>query len=215
MNPSRRHTRRFARRAAARGSDQSFRVLDAGAGAAPYRRHFRHVTYETADLAATPGHDYSHLTYVCDLVSIPVPDDHFDLVFCSQTLEHVREPQRVIEEFRRVLKPGGEAWITAPFCFAEHLVPWDFFRFSRYAWEHFAAVVGFEVIEIEPLEGFDATASYWLRMIAQNLPAEHQDKTSLLSTLAEDLARRDLRDKRTNVGMCKNYQVVYRKPENR
>ena len=46
VNPSREHARRFAERAAARGTDRTFRVLDAGAGSAPYADLFAHVTYE-------------------------------------------------------------------------------------------------------------------------------------------------------------------------
>jgi SAM-dependent methyltransferase len=35
------------------------------------------------------------------------PDGHFDVVFSNQVLEHVTDPERVIADMHRLLKPGG------------------------------------------------------------------------------------------------------------
>ncbi|HEY6510272.1 MAG TPA: class I SAM-dependent methyltransferase [Vicinamibacterales bacterium] len=212
VNSSRHYAREFAVRAAARGTDKSFLVLDAGAGSAPYQDLFAHVTYETADVAATPGKDYSHITYVCDVVDVPVADGRFDLVWCSQTLEHVPEPVAALREFHRILKPGGECWLTAPFYYEEHEAPWDFYRFTQYAWQRFAEVVGFEVVEIEWMEGYYGSLAYSLRMASRHLPKEMPKRRQTLERMALAFAERDLVDKRTDIGMPKNYQVIYRKP---
>jgi SAM-dependent methyltransferase len=45
---------------------------------------------------------------------LPFPDGEFDLVLCAETLEHVRDVQRLLSEARRVLRPGGELAITTP-----------------------------------------------------------------------------------------------------
>ena len=187
-------------------------VLDAGAGTTPYADLFGHVTYETADYAGTPGKDYSHIKYACDIVDIPVADQRFDLVWCSQTLEHCRDTLAVLNEFHRILKPGGEVWLTAPFYYEEHEKPWDFYRFTRFAWQHFAEEVGFDVVEIEPLEGYYATLSYSLDMASKHLPKEMAARKKQMRRLAAEFAELDLTDKRTDIGMCKNYQVVFRKP---
>jgi ubiquinone/menaquinone biosynthesis C-methylase UbiE len=41
--------------------------------------------------------------------AIPFPDEHFDLVFCSWAIKNFKEPERVLKEACRVLKPGGMA----------------------------------------------------------------------------------------------------------
>lgn len=38
---------------------------------------------------------------------LPFPDAHFDVAFCHQILQHVRDPVAVLREMRRVVKPGG------------------------------------------------------------------------------------------------------------
>lgn len=39
--------------------------------------------------------------------AIPFPERFFDVVLCCDVLEHVRDPEKVIEEVARVLKPDG------------------------------------------------------------------------------------------------------------
>lgn len=44
----------------------------------------------------------------------PYPDASFDLVYSSNVLEHVRDPQAVLSESLRVLKPGGDLLFVVP-----------------------------------------------------------------------------------------------------
>jgi 2-polyprenyl-6-hydroxyphenyl methylase/3-demethylubiquinone-9 3-methyltransferase len=41
-------------------------------------------------------------------------DEVFDVVLCSEVLEHVPRPERVMEGMHKVLAPGGRAFITTP-----------------------------------------------------------------------------------------------------
>ena len=45
---------------------------------------------------------------------LPFPDGAFDLVVCTETLEHVRDLQLLLSEVRRVLEPGGRLAVTTP-----------------------------------------------------------------------------------------------------
>jgi SAM-dependent methyltransferase len=39
--------------------------------------------------------------------TIPFEDNHFDLIYCNQVLEHVRQPEQLLTDVQRVLKPNG------------------------------------------------------------------------------------------------------------
>ncbi|HRJ41353.1 MAG TPA: methyltransferase domain-containing protein [Caldilineaceae bacterium] len=41
------------------------------------------------------------------LYALDYPDETFDAIFSHNVLEHLREPDRALQEMRRVLKPGG------------------------------------------------------------------------------------------------------------
>jgi len=49
-----------------------------------------------------------------DVHEIPFPDNEFDVLFCNHVLEHVVDDIAVMQEIRRVLKPGGWAVLQSP-----------------------------------------------------------------------------------------------------
>lgn len=224
-NSSRVYLARFAQKAANSLLDGS-RVLDAGAGESPYRDIFIRSQYESTDLC-TIDKKYGKMSFISDIKRMPVRDDCYDLVFCSQTLEHVNEPQLVINEFWRVLKPGGKLWLTTPLFFAEHEVPHDYFRYTKFGLLHLAQNTGFTVETIEWLEGYFGTLAYQLREAAKALPTRPSDLGPgiinflviimfvflkvFFAILTPFFTWLDLRIKFVNRGQCKNYALIARK----
>lgn len=49
-----------------------------------------------------------------DLGKIDLPDNYFDIITCTETIEHVDDYLGVFEEFKRLLKPGGILILTFP-----------------------------------------------------------------------------------------------------
>ncbi len=49
-----------------------------------------------------------------DVRELPFPDGSFDLVVCFEVIEHVDEPDRALDEFRRVLGPDGMLAVSSP-----------------------------------------------------------------------------------------------------
>jgi SAM-dependent methyltransferase len=45
---------------------------------------------------------------------LPFGDGEFDLVLCTDTIEHVRDVQLLLSEARRVLRPGGTLAVATP-----------------------------------------------------------------------------------------------------
>ena len=68
----------------------------------------------SAELAARYG--TSIRTAVLDAAATKLPDGHFDLVSCSQLLEHLpadRQPA-LLAEMWRLCRPGGLLWVDTP-----------------------------------------------------------------------------------------------------
>lgn len=141
----------------ARTTAPGTKVLDAGAGTCKYKPLFEHCEYKAHDFAKYPGkeHVYGELDYISDIVSIPAPDASFDLVLCTEVLEHVPRPDLALREFARILKPGGKVVITAPLGSGIHMAPYHFYGgFSPYWYQHFCHEAGLTLGRCEPNGGF-------------------------------------------------------------
>ncbi len=139
----------------ATGLPKNTRVLDAGAGEGNYRAHFSSQRYCGLDLGVGDGAwDYSKLDVLGDLSSLPFREATFDATLNVVTLEHVREPARVIAELARVLNSGGRILIVAPHEWEEHQQPHDYFRYTRYGLRYLLERAGFRDIEVQPVGGF-------------------------------------------------------------
>ena len=199
-------------------------ILDAGAGDSPYREYFDDVTYEAADVCVRPSHDYRQVTHICDLTAIPVEASRYDCVLCTQVLEHVPEPVRVLRELNRVLKPGGKLWISAPLSFEEHEIPHDYYRYTQFGWRYMMEQAGFDIERLEWVQGYSGAVAYELNLARRNLPNRGDDygggtfghmaaaivgiARPLLMGLAWMLARADAKRKYTGSGHCLDYQLV-------
>jgi SAM-dependent methyltransferase len=58
---------------------------------------------------------------VSDILHLPFEDNAFDLVICSEVLEHVRNHEAAISELVRVLKPGKNLAVSVPRCWPERI----------------------------------------------------------------------------------------------
>ena len=130
------------------------RVLDVGAGSAPYRSLFDGCDYKTQDFSQLRPEQLRFGSYTpIDLVSeaddIPVPDGSFEVIICTEVLEHVPEPIRVLREFGRILAPGGRLILTAPLGSGIHQEPYHFYGgYTPYWYRRFLTEAGFQSIEI-------------------------------------------------------------------
>ena len=136
------------------------RILDAGAGELQNRKYCSHLDYVSQDFCEYKGAvggapdeglqsenwDTTCIDLVSDITAIPAPDTSFDAILCSEVLEHVPEPTHAIDEFARLLKPGGIMILTAPFSSNVHFAPYHFCSgFSKYWYEHHLEHRGFEI----------------------------------------------------------------------
>lgn len=64
-------------------------------------------------LRTLPGYHFGAYPEV-DMHALPFPDESFDLVVHSDTLEHIANPVHALKECRRVLRIGGALCFTVP-----------------------------------------------------------------------------------------------------
>jgi len=137
------------------------RLLDAGAGEQRHKKYCTHLKYVAQDFAQYDGKgdavglqtgawDQTKLDIVGDIAAIAEPSGSFDVVLCVEVFEHIPHPVEALKELARLLKPGGSLILTAPFCSMTHFAPYHFYTgFSRYFYQHYLPLYGFEVVEIQ------------------------------------------------------------------
>lgn len=64
-----------------------------------------------------------------------IQDESFEVILCTGLLEHIPNPSRLIDDFRRILKPEGILIISASAVFSFHEGPDNFFHFTPYGFE--------------------------------------------------------------------------------
>ncbi len=103
------------------------RALDAGAGSGEYARRLllpRASRLVALDLSDRPlarlrsrlaaGDAQRCWLAVGSVDSVPCRDRAFDLILCSEVLEHCDEDRAVLRELARVMRPGGTLVIAVP-----------------------------------------------------------------------------------------------------
>lgn len=194
----------------ARSLPDNTRVLDAGSANGPYKSHFDHCRYETSDIG-------SNVTYQCDICAMPMPDDFFDAIICTQVLEHIKTPHKAIDEIFRVLKPGGRLLLTTPFFYEEHLIPYDYFRFTQFGLKSLFEASGFVIDKKDWLEGFSCATFYFMETLLKELrKLPDSDPVHELESDIEKLStaflEREVKAPIYNVGFPKNYVYYCTKP---
>jgi len=138
----------------------SSRILDAGAGEQKYKKFCSHLKYVAQDFAQYDGKgdarglqtgvwDQAKLDIVSDVTAIPELDGSFDAIMCIEVFEHLPNPLAAIREFARLLRPGGQMILTAPFCSLTHYAPYHFYTgFNRYFYETHLPTCGFQIDEL-------------------------------------------------------------------
>jgi SAM-dependent methyltransferase len=125
------------------------KVLDVGCGEMPFRPFLSHeVHYQGLDVAESVSFGMrNHPDIVLfDGVNIPFPDNSWDGILCTEVLEHAVEPELLIAEMLRVLRPGGTLLLTVPFAARVHHAPHDYRRFTSFCLHRMLA--DFESVEI-------------------------------------------------------------------
>lgn len=129
----------------------SGRVLDIGGKKINQRGGFRpplDSCWEYLNLDSSTAPDYC-----VDAEHTELLDEIYDVFLLIETLEHVRNPDKVLAEAYRILKPNGTGLITMPFLYGAHADPYDFQRWTAEKMRLELQRAGFADIHVEPMGG--------------------------------------------------------------
>lgn len=176
------------------------KVLDAGAGECRYKPLFAHCQYVAQDFMKYEGFAsvYGQIDIVSTIDHIPVEDHSFDVILCTEVLEHVPEPIAAVKEMTRILKPGGRILITAPLGSGLHQLPYHFYGGYTPEWyKRFFAENDLEVTEITPNGGFFKSLAQECARVAWTFEQHrhlHGDKAEEIYALFNETLPRYLYD---------------------
>ncbi len=142
------------------------KILDAGAGNLKNKKHCGHLQYVSQDFCQyqsdstasvfegglhTPDWGIHRVDLVCDITAIPLSDKEFDVILCSEVLEHLPDPMAALDEMTRLLKEDGLLILTTPFASMVHMAPFYFYSgFSKYWFEYHLTRRGLTIEELTP-----------------------------------------------------------------
>ncbi|MCB9623525.1 MAG: class I SAM-dependent methyltransferase [Sandaracinus sp.] len=138
------------------------RVMDLGCGVGAsfdlFRSLRRDVDWHGVDIEGSPESasrtrtDAQFHTY--DGVHLPFEDQSFDFIYSKQVFEHVRYPEQLLGEVRRVLRPGGAFFGSVSALEPYHSL--SLWSFTPYGWFQLTTAAGLHVQELRP--GIDSIA---------------------------------------------------------
>ena len=98
-------------------------ILDIGSGQSPYKNYFNNFDkFESVDSDASMNATYRSLNQI--------QHQKYDLILLIETLEHIADPQTLLENIHALMKPNSELWISVPFAARYHPCPEDYYRWT-------------------------------------------------------------------------------------
>lgn len=131
------------------------KLYDLGAGECPYKTFFLQYVSEYISVDWSSSHHDTNVDIEADLNSIlPIESSVADTVTSFSVMEHLHEPQVMLNEAYRILKPGGYFVLQVPWQWRIHESPYDYYRYTSYGINYLLCKAGFENVVIEPQSGF-------------------------------------------------------------
>ncbi len=127
-------------------------VLDVGCGQMPYKslivNQLNVKKYIGLDIETALDYGGTAPDIVWQNGNIPLQNEVIDSAFATEVLEHCPNPEHILSEICRVMKPGGYFFATVPFLWPLHEVPHDAFRYTPFTLERMFQNAGFSDINI-------------------------------------------------------------------
>jgi SAM-dependent methyltransferase len=143
------------------------RIIDLGGKRARRRGHFQAVENDQAQWTFVNIDPGTAPDLLCDVTSVPLPDDQADCVLCTEVLEHLPDPRACVREANRLLRTGGYLIASVPFMYPVHPDPGDFQRFAP---DGLRLLLGsFAQVDIRPMGGNPGTLGSLIEIATRHM----------------------------------------------
>jgi SAM-dependent methyltransferase len=189
-----------------------YRLLDVGCGVKPYHPFF--APYVTEHVGVDIDNPDADLTGTIE--QLPVEDETFDIVLCTQVLEHCVDPAQAVRELYRVTKPGGRVLASTHGVYVYHPAPTDHWRWTHTGLERLFRTGGeWASVTVTPAAGTTATLgmliAIYVDLVFKNLRVRGAGRplTSAINRLATAIDARSAKLREIGPGsLIANYHVL-------
>jgi len=130
-------------------------LYDLGAGESPFKEFFLKFAQQYVAVDWSGSYHDTKADITADLNKpLPIESEVADSVVSLSVMEHLCEPQTMLNEAFRILKPDGVMVLQVPWQWWIHEAPYDFFRYTPYGLKYLFEKAGFVDVVVDPQSGF-------------------------------------------------------------
>lgn len=191
----------------------SGRLLDIGCGKMPYKNYI----LENSNVSAYVGLDIEDaIEYDKDIEpdfkwngkEMPFENNSFDCALGTEVLEHCPEPELVLNEVYRILKPNGILFFTVPFLWNLHEVPNDEYRYTPFSLQRHLKNAGFNDIVIKATGGWHASMAQMLGLWVRRSPMSNKKRKYLSILLKPIISYLIKKDKTKQIKLVEGQMIT-------
>lgn len=169
------------------------KILDIGCGKMPYKEFILENSsvnkYVGLDIENALQYDAAvKPDFTWDGIKMPFENESFESTFGTEVLEHCPNPEIILQEANRILKPGGVFFFTVPFLWPLHEVPHDEYRYTPFSLKRILGETGFEKIEIQATGGWHASMAQMMGLWVRRAPLG-RNKRKLFSAILKPVIK--------------------------
>jgi len=151
---------------------KSQKILDVGCGLKPYQSYFEKMMYIGIDRSWTV--EWMRALDVQAVAEvIPFKSNLFNIVLCTQVLEHLASPEQALKEIHRVLKHGGRFILSTHGIWGEGHEIVDLWRWTAAGLRKMLNLMGFEVEEVYSMDSLASLFQFILLYVPNSKVAKY------------------------------------------
>jgi SAM-dependent methyltransferase len=184
-------------------SGKDLQILDCGCGEKPYLPFFENISSLYIGIDRTRG---KQVDIVCDVEKLPLRSQYFNVVLCTQVIEHVTSPETLINEIQRVLKNDGYLFLSTHGVWPVHAAPFDFWRWTDFGLKKM--LEDFSMVKIYECGGNIASFFQIMNLYLPTIPYLRSILSLFLNIIGESL---DNKFRGKSAKLIVNYLAIAKK----